>query len=71
MCVPSERMLGSEPLSSETALLAALRSGDEDAFCALVDTYGAAMHRLARTFVRSPLNIVSWASWVGLTRPSG
>ena len=46
-------MLGSEPLSSETALLAALRSGDEDAFCALVDTYGAAMHRLARTFVRS------------------
>jgi hypothetical protein len=46
-------MHGPETLSSETALLAALRCGDEDAFSALVDTYGAAMHRVALTFVRS------------------
>ena len=63
-------MLGSEPLSSETALLAALRSGDEDAFCALVDTYGAAMHRLARTFVRSSAvaDEVVQEAWVGALR---
>ena len=41
-----ERMHGPETLSSETALLAALRCGDEDAFSALVDAYGAAMHRV-------------------------
>jgi hypothetical protein len=35
------------------ALLAALRSADADRFRALVDTYGAAMHRIALTFVRS------------------
>jgi len=46
-------MLGPETLSGETALLAALRGGDEDAFSALVDAYGAAMHRVALTFVRS------------------
>jgi hypothetical protein len=44
---------GPETLSSETALLAALRSGDDDAFGALVDAYGAVMHRVALTFVRS------------------
>src|SRR2546423_5096552 len=63
-------MLGSEPLNSETALLAALRSGDEDAFCALVDTYGAAMHRLARTFVHSSAvaDEVVQEAWVGALR---
>jgi RNA polymerase sigma-70 factor, ECF subfamily len=63
-------MLGSEPLSSETELLAALRSGDEDAFCALVDAYGAAMHRLARTFVRSSAvaDEVVQEAWVGALR---
>ena len=45
-------MLGPETLSGETALVAALRCGDEDAFSALVDAYGAAMHRVALTFVR-------------------
>src|SRR5207237_3359168 len=50
--------------------LAALRSGDEDAFCALVDTYGAAMHRLARTFVRSSAvaDEVVQEAWVGALR---
>jgi RNA polymerase sigma-70 factor (ECF subfamily) len=63
-------MLSSEPLSSETALLTALRSGDEDAFCALVDKYGAAMHRLARTFVRSSAvaDEVVQEAWVGALR---
>src|SRR5205809_5170735 len=38
---------------SRAALLAALRSADADQFSALVDTCGAAMHRVALTFVRS------------------
>jgi RNA polymerase sigma-70 factor (ECF subfamily) len=39
--------------SDEARLLEALRAGDEDAFTALVDRYGASMLRLARTFVGS------------------
>src|ERR1051325_8393728 len=46
-------MHGPETASKEIALLTALRCGDEDAFNTLVDTYGAAMHRVALTFVRS------------------
>jgi RNA polymerase sigma-70 factor (ECF subfamily) len=63
-------MLGSEPLSSETALLASLRSGDEDAFSALVDAYGAAMHRVALTFVRSSAvaDEVVQEAWLGALR---
>jgi RNA polymerase sigma-70 factor (ECF subfamily) len=63
-------MHGSETLSSETALLAALRSGDEDAFGALVDAYGAAMHRLALTFVRSRAvaDEVVQEAWLGALR---
>jgi RNA polymerase sigma-70 factor, ECF subfamily len=63
-------MRGPETLTSETALLAALRSGDEDAFCALVDAYGAAMHRVALTFVRSRAvaDEVVQEAWVGALR---
>jgi RNA polymerase sigma-70 factor (ECF subfamily) len=63
-------MLGPETLSSETALLAALRCGDEDAFSALVDAYGAAMHRVALTFVRSSAvaDEVVQEAWVGALR---
>ncbi len=63
-------MHGPESLSSETALLAALRSGDEDAFGALVDAYGAAMHRLALTFVRSRAvaDEVVQEAWLGALR---
>jgi RNA polymerase sigma-70 factor (ECF subfamily) len=63
-------MLGSEPSSGETALLAALRNGDEDAFCALVDAYGAAMHRFALTFVRSSAvaDEVVQEAWLGALR---
>jgi RNA polymerase sigma-70 factor, ECF subfamily len=63
-------MPGPEHSSSETALLAALRSGDEDAFCALVDAYGAAMHRVALTFVRSRAvaDEVVQEAWLGALR---
>ena len=63
-------MHGPETSISETALLAALRSGDEDAFSALVDAYGAAMHRVALTFVRSRAvaDEVVQEAWLGALR---
>src|SRR3954451_15258501 len=63
-------MHSSETLSSETALLAALRCGDEDAFCALVDAYGAVMHSVALTFVRSSAvaDEVVQEAWLGALR---
>jgi RNA polymerase sigma-70 factor (ECF subfamily) len=63
-------MLGPETLSGETALVAALRCGDEDAFSALVDAYGAAMHRVALTFVRSSAvaDEVVQEAWLGALR---
>ena len=63
-------MASPESVSSETALLAALRGGDENAFCALVDEYGAVMHRVALTFVRSSAvaDDVVQEAWVGALR---
>ena len=63
-------MLGFEPSNNETVLLAALRSGDEDAFSALVDSYGAVMHRVALTFVRSSAvaDEVVQEAWLGALR---
>jgi RNA polymerase sigma-70 factor (ECF subfamily) len=63
-------MYGHEPTSTETALLAALRRGDEDAFCGLVDAYGATMHRVALTFVRSSAvaDEVVQEAWLGALR---
>ncbi len=59
-----------EPASSEIALLAALRGGDEDAFSALVDAHGAAMRRVALTFVRSSAvaDEVVQEAWLGALR---
>lgn len=59
-----------EASSSETSLLAALRNGDEDAFSALVDAHGAAMHRVALTFVRSSAvaDEVVQEAWLGALR---
>ncbi len=56
--------------NGEAALLEALRGGDEDAFSALVDSYGAAMHRVARTFVRSSAvaDEVVQEAWLGALR---
>jgi len=63
-------MHGPETASKEIALLTALRCGDEDAFNTLVDTYGAAMHRVALTFVRSTAvaDEVVQEAWVGALR---
>ena len=63
-------MPGPESVSSESARLAALRCGDENAFCALVDEYGAVMHRVALTFVRSSAvaDDVVQEAWVGVLR---
>ena len=68
--VISEWTPGPEGSRSETALVAALRSGDEDAFCALVDAYGAVMHRVALTFVRSSAvaDEVVQEAWLGALR---
>jgi RNA polymerase sigma-70 factor, ECF subfamily len=59
-----------EPPNSETALVAALRSGDENAFIAVVDAHGAAMHRVALTFVRSNAvaDEVVQEAWLGALR---
>jgi RNA polymerase sigma-70 factor, ECF subfamily len=63
-------MLGPQPASSETALLTALRGGNEDAFSALVDAYGAAMYRVALAFVRSSAvaDEVVQEAWLGALR---
>jgi hypothetical protein len=63
-------MHAAEPSSSEAALLAALRRGDEDAFGAVVDAHGAAMHRVALTFVRSRAvaDEVVQEAWLGALR---
>jgi RNA polymerase sigma-70 factor (ECF subfamily) len=65
-----ERTPDPEPSGSETALLAALRSGDEDAFSALVDAHGAAMRRVALTFVRSSAvaDEIVQEAWLGALR---
>jgi RNA polymerase sigma-70 factor (ECF subfamily) len=39
--------------ADDAVLVAALRAGDEGAFCWLVDTYSGRLHRLARSFVRT------------------
>ena len=39
--------------ADDAELVAALRAGDEDAFCWLVDAYSARLHRLARSFVHT------------------
>jgi RNA polymerase sigma-70 factor, ECF subfamily len=39
--------------ADDAELVAALRAGDEEAFCWLVDTYSGRLHRLARSFVHT------------------
>src|SRR3954447_302911 len=47
-------MLATRPsLSDEALLVAALRRGDETAFITLIERHGAAMLRVAQSFVRS------------------
>lgn len=54
----------------ESALVAALRRGDERAFMELVDAYTPSMRRLALTFVRTPAIAyeVVQEAWLGVLR---
>jgi len=56
--------------AEEKSLIAALRRGDEAAFEALVDAYGPAMLRVARSFVRSAAvaEEVVQEAWLGVLR---
>src|SRR5919106_5375911 len=58
------------PHVSERELLEALRRGDEQAFTALVDGYGASMLRTARVYVRdrAVAEEVVQEAWVGVLR---
>jgi RNA polymerase sigma-70 factor (ECF subfamily) len=59
-----------ETVQDETAILAALRAGDERAFALLVDAHSASMRRLALTFVRTRAvaDEVVQDAWVGVLR---
>jgi RNA polymerase sigma-70 factor (ECF subfamily) len=56
--------------ADESALVAALRAGDEEAFTTLVDTYSASMRRVAMTFVRTRevADEVVQEAWLGVIR---
>jgi RNA polymerase sigma-70 factor (ECF subfamily) len=56
--------------ADESALLAALRAGDERAFMALVEEYTPGMRRLALTFVRTPAlaDDVVQEAWLGVLK---
>lgn len=56
--------------ADESALVAALRAGDEQAFMRLVETYTPGMRRLALTFVRTPslADDVVQEAWLGVLR---
>lgn len=56
--------------ADESALVAALRAGDEQAFMQVVEAYTPGMRRLALTFVRTPAvadDVVAEA-WLGVLR---
>src|SRR2546430_15510478 len=56
--------------ADESALVAALRAGDEHAFMQLVEAYTPGMRRLALTFVRTPAlaDDVVQEAWLGVLR---
>jgi RNA polymerase sigma-70 factor (ECF subfamily) len=56
--------------TDESALVAALRAGDRDAFMQIVDAYTPGMRRLALTFVRTPAvaDEVVQEAWLGVLR---
>jgi RNA polymerase sigma-70 factor, ECF subfamily len=57
-------------MADESALVAALRAGDERAFMRLVEAYTPGMRRLALTFVRTPAlaDDVVQEAWLGVLR---
>jgi RNA polymerase sigma-70 factor, ECF subfamily len=62
-----------EVVQGESALVAALRAGDEQAFATLVDLYGATMRRLALGFVHNAAvaDEVVQEAWLGVLRGIG
>jgi RNA polymerase sigma-70 factor (ECF subfamily) len=64
----TEPLVSRSRFGSEEALIAALRAGDEQAFAALVEAYGAAMCRFALTFVRTQAvaDEVVQEAWLGM-----
>ena len=58
------------PVAPSDHLLGALRAGDEAAFRALVSTHGAALQRVATTYVGSPAvaEEVVQETWLGVLR---
>src|SRR5438034_6887335 len=58
------------PRPDESALVTALRAGDERAFMQLVEEYTPGMRRLALTFVRTPAvaDEVVQEAWLGVLR---
>jgi RNA polymerase sigma-70 factor (ECF subfamily) len=59
--------------SAEAQLVAALRRGDESAFCAVVDRYHRSLVRLARTYVSDPMvaEEIVQETWLALVRGIG
>src|SRR5258708_4524795 len=57
-------------VTDESALIAALRAGEEHAFMQLVDAHSAGIRRLALTFVRTPAvaDEVVQEAWLGVLR---
>ncbi|MFN0060327.1 MAG: RNA polymerase sigma factor [Planctomycetota bacterium] len=62
--------VGDEPQSGDTVLIAALRRRDEQAFETLLSTYGNALARTARRFVRSDAiaDEVVQETWLGVLK---
>jgi len=61
---------GDRPMRDDTALLAALRTGDEAAFTLLVERYHTVMVRLARAYVRDTglAEEVAQDAWLSILR---
>jgi RNA polymerase sigma-70 factor (ECF subfamily) len=61
------------PTMDESALIAALRAGDESAFVTLLERYNASMIRVARIYVRdrSIAEEVAQEAWLGVLRGLG
>jgi len=59
--------------SAEMQLVAALRRGDEDAFCTVVERYHRSLVRLARTYVSDPMvaEEIVQDTWLALVRGIG
>jgi RNA polymerase sigma-70 factor (ECF subfamily) len=57
-------------VEDDQALLSRLRTGDEEAFTALVAQHDGALRRVARTFVRTPAAVddVVQDTWLGVVR---